>query len=311
MFCPVCGTPNLANAERCVKCERPLVKSDAAASSVAPDAASFSPNLGASANAFNTPPSNFNYGYSQPYPPQAGVSDYGNNPPAYSAPLDQAGVSGYGYPPPYTNYSLPVDRVGVSGYNTPPVYGGYNVPVDRVGVSTYRNNFWPRVGAFLIDQIICSLIVFLVFGIPMIVWAAGFFTQHGNEIAQYCNADASNYDDAICNNTVSHIMFDEGGLKSVLAVGVSTGLLAVILVLAYEVILTARGQTLGKKVFGLKVVKADGSPPGFWIALLRQTIGYLVSNSIFDLGFLWVAFDSRNRAWHDFIAGTYVVPAQP
>lgn len=308
MFCPVCGAPNLANAERCVSCQRPIAKNNSVAESVSPAANESMPNGGNNINSGGQPTGNYNYNYSQPFTGQPGVSAYANNPATYAAPVDQAGVSGYGLPPMYGSYSGPADRVGVSNYNALPNYGSYSLPIDRAGVAVRRNNFWPRVGAYLIDQIICSMIVFVTFVIPMIFWVSGFITQHANELSQVCSSNGT-YDRSACTTLLNKIMFDQGGLGSVLSVGLSTGLLAIILVLAYEVLLTARGQTIGKKVFGLRVVKADGSAPGFWTALLRQTIGYMVSNAIFDLGFLWVAFDSRNRAWHDFMAGTYVVPA--
>ena len=65
------------------------------------------------------------------------------------------------------------------------------------------------------------------------------------------------------------------------------------------------GQTLGKMVCKLKVVRLNGSSVGYGKAFLRW-IGYLVS-SIFYLGFLWVAWDKHKQGWHDKIAGTYVI----
>jgi uncharacterized RDD family membrane protein YckC len=65
------------------------------------------------------------------------------------------------------------------------------------------------------------------------------------------------------------------------------------------------GQTLGKMVCKLKVVRLDGGPVGYGKAFLRW-IGYLVS-SILYLGFLWAAWDRNKQGWHDKIAGTYVI----
>jgi len=66
------------------------------------------------------------------------------------------------------------------------------------------------------------------------------------------------------------------------------------------------GQTLGKKLFGVRVLKTDGSPVGLGIAFLRWA-GYLVSGIPFFLGFLWVIIDPKRQGWHDKIAGTIVV----
>ena len=68
------------------------------------------------------------------------------------------------------------------------------------------------------------------------------------------------------------------------------------------------GQTLGKKVCGIKVISADGRPCGKWQAFARALAGWL---NMFTLGFsyLMVAFSSRKRGLHDRIAGTLHVYA--
>jgi uncharacterized RDD family membrane protein YckC len=75
----------------------------------------------------------------------------------------------------------------------------------------------------------------------------------------------------------------------------------------YWVVLTGwRGQTVGKALCGLKVVSNSGSPAGFLRAGLRECIGKVISVPVFLLGFIWVAFSKRKRAWHDYLAGTVV-----
>jgi uncharacterized RDD family membrane protein YckC len=68
------------------------------------------------------------------------------------------------------------------------------------------------------------------------------------------------------------------------------------------------GQTLGMKMFNIRVVKTDGSPLTVGGAIVRY-IGYIVDSIIFGLpiGYIWAAFDSNKQAWHDKMAGTYVV----
>jgi uncharacterized RDD family membrane protein YckC len=66
------------------------------------------------------------------------------------------------------------------------------------------------------------------------------------------------------------------------------------------------GQTLGKMVCKLKVVRLNGDRVGYGKAFLRW-IGYILSASIFYLGFLWAAWDKQKQGWHDKIAGTYVI----
>lgn len=65
------------------------------------------------------------------------------------------------------------------------------------------------------------------------------------------------------------------------------------------------GRTLGKALFGLRVIDRRGGHPSFWRSVLRL-IGYLVS-AIFWLGFAWIAVDRRHEGFHDKIARTHVI----
>jgi uncharacterized RDD family membrane protein YckC len=66
------------------------------------------------------------------------------------------------------------------------------------------------------------------------------------------------------------------------------------------------GQTLGKMMLRLRVVKKRGGRITILDALLRNVFGYTVSQ-IFLLGYLWALFDREKQAWHDKMAGTVVV----
>ncbi|MED0675844.1 RDD family protein [Aneurinibacillus thermoaerophilus] len=78
--------------------------------------------------------------------------------------------------------------------------------------------------------------------------------------------------------------------------------------LAYYIILTGLyGQTLGKMIIGVKVVRTDGSAAGWGAVVLRETIGKILSAIVFFLGFIWAGFDKQKQAWHDKIASTYIV----
>lgn len=70
---------------------------------------------------------------------------------------------------------------------------------------------------------------------------------------------------------------------------------------------SSSGQTPGKQVMKLKVVKADGGAiltPGE--AIVRY-IGQIISAIPLALGYLWVLWDPKHEAWHDKIAGTKVI----
>ena len=86
--------------------------------------------------------------------------------------------------------------------------------------------------------------------------------------------------------------------------------LAAILVLTYFTFCHgAWGQTIGKMIFRLRVLKTDGQSLTFSRALAR-TFAYILSAIPFCLGFFWVGFTPKKRSWHDAIAGTMVVREQ-
>ena len=66
------------------------------------------------------------------------------------------------------------------------------------------------------------------------------------------------------------------------------------------------GQTPGKMLLGIRVVRVDGEPMTYGIAFLRWT-GYIISKLFLWFGFIWIGVDRRKRGWHDYIAGTMVV----
>jgi uncharacterized RDD family membrane protein YckC len=67
-----------------------------------------------------------------------------------------------------------------------------------------------------------------------------------------------------------------------------------------------RGSTVGGIVFDLKVVRLDGRAVDWETAIVRA-LGCFLSLAVAGLGFIWIAFDGANQAWHDKIAGTVVV----
>lgn len=66
------------------------------------------------------------------------------------------------------------------------------------------------------------------------------------------------------------------------------------------------GTTLGKMVFGIKIISSDGGDIGLWESFMRW-VGYYISAAFLFAGFIWSIFDRDSQAWHDKIAGTYVV----
>jgi uncharacterized RDD family membrane protein YckC len=69
---------------------------------------------------------------------------------------------------------------------------------------------------------------------------------------------------------------------------------------------TWRGTTIGGIVLKLKVVRTDGRPLTFVVALVRG-LAAAFSVVIFFIGFLWIIWDKDKQGWHDKIAGTVVI----
>jgi len=67
------------------------------------------------------------------------------------------------------------------------------------------------------------------------------------------------------------------------------------------------GQTIGKILTGLKIVRIDGNAPSFSRLLIRHLIGYPLTILTFGIGFLISVVNDKGRALHDFLAGTIVV----
>lgn len=70
------------------------------------------------------------------------------------------------------------------------------------------------------------------------------------------------------------------------------------------------GQSIGKMLTGLRIIKADGQAASFTQLLLRHLLGYPLTALTLGLGFLFSVFSAKGRALHDLVAGTVVVYGQ-
>ena len=82
---------------------------------------------------------------------------------------------------------------------------------------------------------------------------------------------------------------------------------AILIALMYHVgFWTWKGTTLGGIICQLRIVRVDGAVVKFAEALVRGLTG-MFSLAVAGLGFLWILRDPERQAWHDRVAGTYVV----
>jgi len=145
-------------------------------------------------------------------------------------------------------------------------------------LSTVRKGgFWIRLSALIIDNVVLYALAFILTVVGMI--ALGLGSSGLEELGQ------------------------EGVYRLVIPLYIFNTILTITY---YTYFHGSTGQTLGKMVCKLKVVRVNGEPLGYGKAFLRW-LGYIVSSFVFCLGFLWAAWDKNKQAWHDKIAGTYVI----
>jgi uncharacterized RDD family membrane protein YckC len=167
---------------------------------------------------------------------------------------------------------------------TPPLFTREaNVDVEailsEIPVELPYAGFWVRAGAKMVDLIILNFLVLitavLMNKMPVVPADAGI-------------------------DDLRRIM-DELSVLSQISIGIS---------MIYSFVFVWRFQgTPGKLVFGLKIVRPDGSRLGP-VRILFRFFGELVNQMLFCLGYFFAAADVEKRTMHDFMADTRVVYKQ-
>ncbi|WP_017756118.1 RDD family protein [Calidifontibacillus oryziterrae] len=99
-----------------------------------------------------------------------------------------------------------------------------------------------------------------------------------------------------------NVPMDDSGLFSISAI------LTALIMYAYFIIMTKHfGQTLGKMIFGLRVVNETEEKLTWSTVVFRELVGKFISETVFFLGFIVAGFSARKKGWHDWIADTVVV----
>ncbi len=140
-----------------------------------------------------------------------------------------------------------------------------------------KAGFWIRGLAFLVDAILVSVLVWI--GGTLVrgsVWIGGAFSSAPDAALEWLESAA--------------------------------GMLLALLIEAAYFSLTVghSGQTPGKRLLRLKVIRVNGEAVGFGLAFVRwlaQGISFLA----LGVGFLMIAFTRNKQGLHDKIAGTFVV----
>lgn len=144
--------------------------------------------------------------------------------------------------------------------------------------------FWRRLVAYTIDNVIINIIFFTMFIIAMVAFVFGSISSEGG-------------------SWLADIM-EPARMSLALLLTVASYLFLSIAYFTY--FHGMNGRTPGKMLLGLQVISTEGTRISFGIAFLRA-VGYFISAAIFNIGFIWAAFDRRKQSWHDKIAGTVVI----
>ncbi|MDI6753477.1 MAG: RDD family protein [Thermodesulfobacteriota bacterium] len=156
------------------------------------------------------------------------------------------------------------------------------IPKPSTWERALRGGFWLRLLAFTVDQFF--LLLLFIFFVVAGLLAVGLAPPAGSR--------------------------DFSFLSLIHAIFPALVPLAILLGLAYfSFFHAAWGQTIGKMIFGLRVVKTNGQSLTFSRALARS-IAYILSALPIFLGFFWVGFTRSKRSLHDRIVGTMVVREQ-
>jgi len=145
-----------------------------------------------------------------------------------------------------------------------------------------------RLGAFLLDALVWGVVV----GIPYVIFIFQMQPAPGQTNPEFTPV--------------------------AMAAGGATLLAFLVLVVITCVLLTKRGQTLGKKWVGIRIVEFPGAQkPGFVKAVLLRNIVSGIIGGIPCLGALYTIVDycfifrEDRRCLHDLIASTQVIEGSP
>jgi uncharacterized RDD family membrane protein YckC len=87
---------------------------------------------------------------------------------------------------------------------------------------------------------------------------------------------------------------------------VVSGLIAGLVLVYFTASWAVTARTAGEALMGLRVVRPNGKRIRLIRSFVRFVIG-LFSLLTFGIGFFWILFDRRRRAWQDIVARTVVV----
>ena len=188
-------------------------------------------------------------------------------------------------PPQYPSYPTGDEQPATPppAYGTPPPqpYGA-----GPTGLSVPYASWWSRVGASLLDALITLAVAIVPFIVGGIVLGTTSTTS----------TDANGYTTMTGGNPIGVVLLVVGYIA----------------IIAFQIWNSGvrqgkTGQSLGKKIVGIQVVRVEngqflGAGAGFLRWLMMSILG-----GICFLDYLWPLWDEKKQTWHDKVVGSVVI----
>jgi len=198
----------------------------------------------------------------------AAALEKSKNGPRPAAPTGPSPYAGTpGYDPVYT----PASRI--PDFNAPP-YGSGAPRMVGASAGVIYADFGSRFLAALVDGIILAVIGFVVGALVGALFGGNLRTP----------SDLDNF--TLLNNLIGAVI---GAIYPM-----------------YFLVMQ-NGQTPGKRMMRIRVVRKDGAKLSWFDAFLREVVGKFISAFVLLLGYLWMLWDADKQTWHDKIANTIVI----
>ena len=171
----------------------------------------------------------------------------------------------------------------------------------EIGAEYGLASYGHRMGAYIIDN--------LMFTVPLvaILWASGVGLL-GRSVAQF---ETGGF-------TIRRVPIGVlGGYSDTVLLGVQIlSAIVCVVYVAWWLVTIKRGQTPGKQVVGIRVIRKSGEPSGRAYTFVREFVvkglllGLLVGATggvVILVNYLWPLWDSERQALHDKLMSTLVV----
>ena len=113
----------------------------------------------------------------------------------------------------------------------------------------------------------------------------------------------------IAYKLVNTVLLAIASLTGTAYLGFSNWMLCTIIFWTYMIWFKGfKGATPGYNVFGIRIISIHGTQVSIKQIIVR-VISSFFSAIPLGLGYIWIAVDANRQAWHDKIAGTYVIKA--